>query len=186
VIFETVGIDGAALVRSEPHTDERGSFARLRCTREFLEAGLPSEFVQTNLSINHAKGTLRGLHFQLPPSREGKLIRCMRGTIYDVIVDLRPGSTTYLVHHAEELSEGSGTALYAPHGCAHGFVTLTPDCHVLYEMTDYYEPELARGVRWDDPAFGIDWPVANPSGSERDLTYPDFDIELVQSFRDLT
>ncbi|MEZ5561174.1 MAG: dTDP-4-dehydrorhamnose 3,5-epimerase family protein, partial [Pseudomonadales bacterium] len=125
---------------------------------------------------------LRGLHLQLPPSTEGKLVRCVKGHVYDVIVDVRPDSPSYLRHLGIDLRGEEGTALFVPSGCAHGFVTLEPDCHVLYEMTDFYRPELGRGFRWNDPAFAIEWPVANPDGHERDLTYPDFDPDLVRAF----
>ena len=160
----------------QPHECNRGYFARTWCTREFADHGLPAQFVQASVSHNIRRGTLRGMHLQLPPSEEGKLVRCTRGCIYDVIVDLRPGSPTYLRRFGVELASREHKALYIPPAMLHGFQTLEDDSDVCYQMTDFFAPELSFGARWDDPAFAIDWPIE--SGlimNERDATYPDFD-----------
>jgi dTDP-4-dehydrorhamnose 3,5-epimerase len=174
--FAPLGIAGAQLVQLEPHADERGSFARSYCEREFAAAGLPTQYVQSSLSVNARRGTLRGMHFQRPPSREGKLVRCVRGALHDVLLDLRPASPSYLQHLSVRLDDRVRDAVFIPHGVAHGFLTLADDTEVLYQMTDYYAPELAGGVRWNDPAFGIEWPDAGAiTISERDAAYPSFD-----------
>jgi dTDP-4-dehydrorhamnose 3,5-epimerase len=162
------------IVDVEPHVDGRGLFARTFCEAEFAAAGLPTRFVQSSVSFNTRRGTLRGLHYQAPPKPEAKLVRCTRGTIHDVVVDLRPSSATFLRWISVELTAENRRALYIPGGCAHGFQTLTDDAEVLYLMTEFYAPELARGVRWNDPVFGVEWPIADPRLSERDATYPDF------------
>jgi len=174
--FETLDIHQAVLARIERNVDERGFFARTFCVREFREAGLPIDAVQASISFNLRRGTIRGMHFQWPPSREGKLIRCVRGGLFDVLLDLRPGSPSYLRHACLELDEDSRDAVFIPHGVAHGFQTLSDTTEVLYQMTDVYAPDLAAGVRWNDPSFAIGWPIS--SGvviSERDANYPDFD-----------
>lgn len=182
--FTQTGLAGAWLVEPERREDERGFFMRTWCRREFAAHGIPTDFPQGNLSFNRHRGTLRGLHFQLPPSREGKLVRCSRGEILDVIVDLRCDSATYLAHFAVVLSEANGSSLYVPAGFAHGFETLTDEAEVVYAMSDYYDAELSAGVRWDDPSFGIDWPIATPSVmSDRDRAYPDFDPKAFTAFR---
>lgn len=174
--FEETPLAGAFVVRLEPHRDHRGYFARAWCGREFAARGLPADLVQANLSHNEKRGTLRGMHLQLPPSREGKLVRCIRGRIYDVIVDVRQGSSTFLQHFGIELAAGEHEALYVPPGMLHGFQTLEDDTDVFYQMTDYHAPELAFGARWNDPAFGIHWPIAEGLiMTERDASYPDFD-----------
>ncbi len=160
----------------EPHRDHRGFFARSWCAREFAAHGLPDSFVQMNLSRNLSRGILRGMHMQLPPSREGKLVRCTQGRIFDVIIDLRPGSVTYLQHFGVELAADTHNALFVPPGMLHGFQTLERDTDVSYLMTDFHAPELAFGARWNDVAFNIIWPLADePVMTERDATYPDFD-----------
>jgi dTDP-4-dehydrorhamnose 3,5-epimerase len=173
--FEPLAIDGAALVAIERHTDSRGFFARTFCVDEFAAAGLPTNAVQASVSYNEHPGTVRGMHFQWPPSREGKLVRCIRGRLRDVLLDLRPPSPTYLQHVAVTLDEDNRDAVFIPPGIAHGFQTLLPGTEVLYQMTDRFAPELAAGVRWNDPAFSIAW-VAMPqlTISERDAAYPDF------------
>jgi dTDP-4-dehydrorhamnose 3,5-epimerase len=150
---------------------------RLHCEREFAAHGLPARMVQTSLSRSQRRGTVRGMHFQWPPSREGKLVRCVRGRIHDVVIDLRPDSPTYARHIVVDLAASDARALFVPAGLAHGFQSLEDDVEVLYQMTDYYEPTLAAGVRWNDPAFGIDWPIVDATLSERDAAYPDFDAE---------
>lgn len=168
-------VEGIHEIGLEPHEDERGSFARIFCKKEFETSGLDPDLAQCNLSANRKRGTLRGLHYQAAPSEEAKIVRCVRGAIHDVAVDLRPGSPSYLRHHAAELSAVNGQALYIPPGCAHGFQTLEDDSLVLYLMTDFYQPELSRGVRWNDPVFGIPWPIEDPIMLDRDRNYPDFE-----------
>lgn len=158
----------------ERHADERGFFARTWCRHEFEEHGLDPAVVQCNLSHNPRRGTLRGLHWQTPPHAEVKLVRCSRGAIWDVMVDLRPDSATYTRHFGAELTEENGRALYIPEGFAHGFVTLVDDSDVVYQMSALYEPSAGRGARWNDPAFGITWPVREPILHPRDASYPDF------------
>jgi dTDP-4-dehydrorhamnose 3,5-epimerase len=168
---------GAHVVELEPLADERGSFARTYDAAQFADAGLDARVAQSNTSFNARAGTLRGLHFQAAPHAEGKLVRCTRGAVYDVIVDLRPESETYCRWFAIELRADGAESLFAPAGFAHGFQTLVDASEVHYQMTHHYVPEAARGVRWDDPAFGIEWPAPPPGGrvlSERDATYPDF------------
>ncbi len=153
----------------------RGFFARSVCVREFQAHDVPAQFVQSSVSYNRRRGTVRGLHFQWPPSREGKLVRCLRGGIHDVLLDLRPAEPTYLKHRAVVLDQDNRDAVFIPPGIAHGFQTLADDTEILYQMTDFHAPELAAGVRWDDAAFGIRWPLAEVVISERDATYPDFE-----------
>jgi dTDP-4-dehydrorhamnose 3,5-epimerase len=176
VRFEPLAIDGAALVRIDPHPDARGFFARTFCVQEFAAAGLPTAALQASVSYNEHAGTVRGMHFQWPPSREGKLIRCIRGRLYDVLLDLRPRSSTYLQHVGVTLDDENRDAVFIPHGIAHGFQTQLPRTEILYQMTDYFAPELAAGVRWNDPAFAIRWPRHDIHNhiSDRDAAYPDF------------
>ena len=181
-ILETQ-LEGCVLVELEPHADERGFFARTWCAREFAKAGLPAHLVQCSISRNSATGTTRGLHFQKPPSREGKLVRCARGAFVDVVVDIRPASPTFLQHLSIELDEDNGRGIYVPPGFAHGFQTQRDETDVLYHMTDYFAPEQASGLRWDDPALGIRWPGAPSVIGERDASYPDLDIEWLRSLR---
>jgi dTDP-4-dehydrorhamnose 3,5-epimerase len=161
------------VVEPERHTDERGFFARTWCADEFAAAGLPDWFVQTSVSWNEHRHTLRGMHWQAEPHGEGKLVRCTRGAILDVGVDMRSDSPTYLRHVAVRLDEENRRALFLAPGLAHGFLTLEADTEVLYQMDTPYVPEAARGARWDDPAFAIAWPAAPEVISERDRTYPD-------------
>jgi dTDP-4-dehydrorhamnose 3,5-epimerase len=174
VKFTPLGIPGAWLVELERHADERGSFARTFCAREFAAQGLPTVFVQTSLSTNLRHGTLRGLHWQAAPHAEAKLVRCVRGRVYDVLVDLRPDSHIFRQHLGLELSAGEGNALFIPEGVAHGFLTLEDASEIHYAMTAFHAPEAARGVRFDDPAFGIVWPAPVAVISERDRSWPDF------------
>jgi dTDP-4-dehydrorhamnose 3,5-epimerase len=167
-------IPGAVVVEPEFLADERGFFARTWCTREFADHGLKSTFVQCSISFNERKGTLRGLHYQTAPHEEAKLIRCTRGAIYDVVLDLRPASPTYLKHFAVELTQENRGLLYVPEGCAHGFQTLAGGTEVFYQMSEFFAPECAAGHRWDDPAFAIDWPLEVSVISERDRSYADF------------
>ena len=167
-------IAGAALVEIDRLGDERGYFARSFCQDEFAEAGLSLEIKQSNLSQNVARGTLRGMHYQAAPRPDPKLVSCIQGAIFDVVVDIRDGSDTYCQWHGVELSADNRSALFVPPGCAHGFLTLSDDAVVHYQMGEVFVPDLARGVRWNDPAFGIDWPFEPAVISERDATYPDF------------
>jgi dTDP-4-dehydrorhamnose 3,5-epimerase len=175
MIFSATPVDAALVIDLERHADRRGFFARTLCAREFVEHGIRAQFVQGSVSHNRRRGTLRGMHYQWPPSRESKLVRCTAGAIHDVIVDLRPDSPSYLRNYGVELSQRNGRALYIPWGCAHGFVTLADDVEVNYLMTDYYQTELATGVRWNDPRFAIVWPEPVTEIIERDASYPDFD-----------
>ncbi len=175
--FRDTPLDGVLVVALERIEDERGSFARTFSIEEFAQRGLDVRVDQCSTSFNTRAGTLRGMHFQIAPHGEVKLVRCTRGAIYDAVVDLRPESPTYLGWYAAELSEENGLALYIPEGCAHGFQTLVDESEILYQIATPYVPEAARGVRWDDPAFGIEWPAPPPAGrimSRRDAEYPDF------------
>ena len=172
--FTASEVGDTVIVDIEEHVDGRGLFARTFCENEFAAAGLPTRFVQSSVSFNTRRGTLRGLHYQVPPKAEGKLVRCTRGAIYDVVVDLRSQSATFLRWIGVELTAENRRALYVPPGCAHGFQTLTDDAEVLYLMTEFYAPEMARGVRWNDRIFGVEWPLADPTLSDRDASYPDF------------
>jgi len=175
VRFSELELPGAWRVELEPHEDERGYFARTFCAEEFAAHGLATRYPQCNLSYNRSVGTLRGLHLQVAPHGEAKLVRCVSGALHDVIVDLRAGSPTRRRWLAVELDARSGTALYVPEGFAHGFLTLREDTEVFYQMGSAYAPGAQRGFRWDDPAFGIDWPFPPQTISERDRTWPDFD-----------
>lgn len=172
--FIETALAGAFVIEIDPKPDLRGFFARTFCRDEFTAAGLPGEFVQSSISVNVRRGTLRGLHFQAPPGAEPKLVRCNRGALFDVIVDLRVGSATHCRWFGTELSADNHRALYVPPGFAHGFQTLMDDSEVAYQMAEFYMPELARGVRWNDPAFGIAWPIDPPFLSDRDASYPDY------------
>lgn len=180
--FDALDIGQAFVVRVEPHVDARGFFARTFCVEEFGGAGLPVEVLQASVSFNSRRGTVRGMHFQWPPSREGKLVRCLRGSLIDVLLDLRPDSSSYLRHVSVELNEENRDAVFIPHGVAHGFQTLADATEVLYQMSDVFAPELAAGVRWNDPVFGIRWPMTDGIViSERDAGYPDFDRKAFES-----
>jgi dTDP-4-dehydrorhamnose 3,5-epimerase len=173
MVFTELMLRGVWLVAPEPHEDFRGFFARTWCQREFDAAGLTARWVQSSLSYNKKKGTLRGLHFQRPPAEEVKLVRCAVGAVYDVVVDLRRGSATFLQHVAVELTAENRKMLYIPKGCAHGFQTLEDGTEVLYDISEFYAPAHASGVRWDDPALAIAWPDPNPIIAERDRHFPD-------------
>jgi dTDP-4-dehydrorhamnose 3,5-epimerase len=172
--FVPTAIAGVIRVEAEPHADERGLFARLHCPEEFAAAGVPFAPAQTSVSRNPQAGTLRGLHYQAAPHAETKLVRVTRGRVFDVAVDLRPGSPTHLQWTAAELSAENLAGLFIPEGVAHGFLTLEPDSDVIYQITPAYRPGHEAGVRWDDPAFGIDWPAAPALISPRDAAYPDY------------
>jgi dTDP-4-dehydrorhamnose 3,5-epimerase len=166
--FIATKLEGACIVEPEPHQDNRGLFARTFCAHEFRNQGLAETFVQCNTSWNAHKGTVRGLHYQLSPSCEAKLVRCTAGGVWDVIVDLRPESPTYLQHVGVELSARNRRALYIPEMFAHGFQTLEDGTEVFYQMSEFYTPESARGLRHDDPKLGIRWPLPVTSISEKD------------------
>jgi dTDP-4-dehydrorhamnose 3,5-epimerase len=180
--FEALGVHQAFLVRIERHADVRGFFARTFCVHEFAQAGLPTAVVQASTSFNATRGTVRGMHFQWPPSREGKLVRCLRGSLFDVLLDLRPESPSYLRHISVSLDEENRDAVFIPHGVAHGFQTLSDSTEVLYQMTDLYAPDLAGGFRWNDSSFGIEWPVRSDIViSDRDAHYRDFDRQAFEA-----
>ena len=174
MIFTEIKLAGAFVIEIERRTDQRGFFARTFCRQEFEAHGLNPEVVQCNVSFNKRKGTLRGMHYQAVPFAEAKLVRCTSGSIYDVIIDLRSSSATFKKHFAVELSAENGRMLYIPEDFAHGFQTLQDDTEVFYQMAQRYSAEHARGVRWNDPAFGIKWPEGERIIIERDKNYPDF------------
>jgi dTDP-4-dehydrorhamnose 3,5-epimerase len=175
VQFDPTPVHGAWLVRAEPSFDHRGAFVRFACERTLAGHGLVGHFVQTSLSISRHRGTLRGMHYQVAPHHEVKLVRCIRGSIRDVVLDLRPESPTYLRWAGYELSASNQLALYIPEGCAHGLLTLEDDCHVLYQISAEHRLDAARGVRWNDPAFAIDWPFVPVEISARDAEYPAYE-----------
>jgi len=173
MIFSPVALAGAWVIEPERLEDERGFFARSFCQKEFEARGLNPHVAQCNISFNVHKGTVRGMHYQ-SPSGEAKLVRCTRGAIFDIIIDLRPESPTFRKHFGVVLSEENRSMLYIPEDFAHGFQTMEEDTEVFYLMSEFYIPENSHGVRWDDPAFGICWPEEVKVISERDRTYPDF------------
>ena len=170
--FSATPLRDAWLIDIEPREDERGFFARSWCRSEFTSHGLDAEIAQESMSYNLRIGTLRGLHFQRPPHEETKVVRCTRGAIFDVIVDLRPHSTTYRRSYACELTAENRRALYIPKGFAHGFQSVAEKAEVLYSISTFYNPQAAAGYRYDDPAFGINWPLPVAIISERDLSWP--------------
>lgn len=173
--FHETKLRGVFEVRVEPHSDERGFFARTWCEREFLDLGLNHRLVQCNASFNTRRGTLRGMHFQAAPHAEAKIVRCTQGSIYDVVLDLRPQSPTFKEWVAITLTSEEHNMVYVPEGCAHGFLTLADQTEVFYQMSEFYNADSAMGVRWDDPAFQIVWPARVELISERDRTYPNFE-----------
>jgi dTDP-4-dehydrorhamnose 3,5-epimerase len=170
--FQETPLKGAYVVDLERNEDDRGFFARSFCEKEFAAHGLDSRFVQCNVSRNRLAGTLRGMHFQTEPHGEAKLVRCTMGAIYDVIVDIRIDSPTYLKWFAATISSENGTAIFIPCGFAHGFQTLADNSDVLYQMSEFFHPGSARGIRWDDPVLAIRWPLRNAIISTKDLAYP--------------
>jgi dTDP-4-dehydrorhamnose 3,5-epimerase len=173
MIFTPATLDDVWQIDLERRPDPRGYFARSFCAREFAAHGLPSAFVQCNVSFNTHRGTLRGMHWQAEPYPDGKLVRCTSGAIFDVAVDLRPGSPTLHRWVGVELTALNGRALYIPAGFAHGFQALADDTEVFYQMTEAYHGDLSRGARWNDPAFAIAWPLPPSAISERDQAWPD-------------
>ena len=174
MIFLPTPLPGGYVIELDRRNDDRGYFARTWCKREFQQIGLNDSLVQCSVSHSQRRGTLRGMHWQAEPHGEVKIVRCTRGAIFDVIIDLRPESPTYMLHLGVELTAESGRALYIPDGVAHGFVTLEDATEVFYQMSAFHEPASARGVRWNDPAFDIEWPVTNPILHPRDSAYPDY------------
>ena len=174
MIFTETKLAGAFIVDLEPHRDPRGFFARTYCEREFESHGLLRMGAQCNLAHNEKAGTLRGMHWRALPLSEAKLVRVVRGAMVDVIIDVRADSPTYLQHVAVELNAENHRALYVPEMFAHGFQTLVDETQIFYQMSVFYSPELERAARWNDPAFGIQWPLANPILNDRDRAYEDF------------
>jgi dTDP-4-dehydrorhamnose 3,5-epimerase len=173
--FSETPIAGAHVIDLEPRRDDRGFFARVWCRDEFASHGLSAEFVQCNDAFSARRGTLRGLHYQVAPHAEAKLIQCVRGAIFDVVVDLRPGSPTFRQWFGTELSAENHRMMYVPQGCAHGYLTLEDATEIVYPVTHAYRPGAERGVRWDDPQFGIAWPRAGSIiVSDKDRQWPDY------------
>ncbi len=172
--FIPASLEGVFLVEPEPASDARGYFARTFCVREFAARGLETEFPQHSFSYSAARGTLRGMHFQRPPHEEVKVVSCTKGAIHDVLVDLRPASATYLQWQGFDLTAANHLSLYVPKGVAHGFLTMEEDCEVSYLISAFHLPEAAAGVRYDDPAIGIAWPMPVSVISERDLAWDEY------------
>lgn len=175
MIFQATRLEGVFIIELERLTDERGFFARMWCTEEFEAHGLNSRLVQCNISYNKKAGTLRGMHYQVAPYAEAKLVRCTIGAIYDVALDLRPESPTFKQWVGVELTADNRRSLYIPEGLAHGFQTLLNDSEVFYQMSEFYYPDYAQGVRWDDPAFSIEWPIETKVVSSKDRSYESFE-----------
>ena len=171
MIFTETKIKGVYIIEPELLTDERGFFARSFCKEEFQKHGLDTDIVQCNISYNKKKGTLRGMHYQVPPFEEAKIVSCTKGSIYDVVVDLRRDSLTYCQWVATDLSDKNFKMIYIPRGCAHGFQTLEDNTRIYYQMTEFFRPEYAQGVRWDDSVFKIDWPISKLTISHKDQSY---------------
>lgn len=175
MIFEETPLAGAYVITLDGIADERGLFARQFCQKEFASHRLMTEVVQVNASYNTSRGTLRGMHYQLSPKAESKLVRCVTGSAYDVILDLRKGSATFGQSFGREISRANRAMMYVPRGFAHGFITLEDSSELLYLMDEFYTPELQRGVRWNDPRFAIAWPIEPRFVSPRDASHRDFD-----------
>lgn len=174
--FTETSLQGAFIVELEPRIDHRGSFARTFCADEFGRHGLECHMVQSNLSVTALANTIRGMHYQTDEAQEAKLVRCVRGRILDCIIDIRRNSITYGQYFMTELTDGNRTMLYVPRGFAHGFLTLEDECHVFYQVSNFYTPDKERGIRWNDPAFTVSWPVSDPILSEKDAGYKDFTL----------
>ena len=178
MIFTETPLKGAYIIEPERIEDERGFFARSWCVEEFKKHGLNPNLVQCNISFNKKKGTLRGMHYQAAPHEEAKLVRCTKGALYDAIIDLRGDSPTFKHWFGVELTAENRKALYIPEGFAHGFQTLEDNTEVFYQMSEFYHPECSRGVRWDDPAFGIEWPTSQITVSPKDNSYSLFGVAI--------
>ena len=176
MIFAQTKLSGAFIIEPEKLEDDRGFFARSWCRREFEAHGLNPRLVQCDISLSKKKGTLRGMHYQLSPFEEAKLVRCTRGSIYDVIIDLRPESPTFKQHIGLVLTGENHKMLYVPEGFAHGFLTVEENTEVFYQMSEFYSADHARGIRWDDPAFGISWPLGPTTMSDKDRNCADFTL----------
>lgn len=180
MLFSETTIEGAFILDVRKIEDERGFFGRAFCSQEFEKKGLKTTMVQTNISSNRVKGTLRGLHMQVAPHEEAKLVRCTKGSIFDVLVDLRENSPTFLNWYGTELTDESYRMLYIPEGCAHGYLTLADHTDVMYQVSQYYSPTAERGFLWNDPAFSIQWPITPVVISEKDKNQPKFDVRTLQ------
>jgi dTDP-4-dehydrorhamnose 3,5-epimerase len=174
MIFHETGLDGAFVIEIEKWKDDRGFFSRLWCRKEYEDNGLNSSVAQINVGYSIKKGTLRGLHYQVAPHEEVKIIRCTKGAIYDVIVDLRPSSPTYMQWISKEISEDDRLMIYVPEGFAQGYITLTDNTEIYYQASQFFAPESARGIRYDDPAFGIRWPATVTVISDADRRWPNW------------
>ncbi len=174
MIFTRTSVSGAYVIDVKRIGDDRGFFGRLWCEKEMADMGLVSRICQSNIGVSTKAGTLRGLHYQQSPHQEVKIIRCPRGAIYDVVVDLRPDSPTFKRWFATELNAGNSRMMYVPEGCATGYQTLVDDTEICYHTSEFYHPESATGVRFDDPAFGIEWPLPVTAISDNDIGWPDF------------
>jgi dTDP-4-dehydrorhamnose 3,5-epimerase len=174
MIFSETNLKGAYVIEIKKIEDDRGFFGRSFCRREMEEHGLKSDVMQANTSFSHKKGTLRGIHYQVPPYEEAKLIRCVRGSIFDVIIDLREGSPTFMKWTGVELNADNYKMVYVPEGFAHGFLSLEDNTEVYYNVTAFYTPGAERGIRWNDPAFNIEWPLEPVVISKKDREHPDF------------
>lgn len=172
--FTETPLADAYVIELEPMTDERGFFARGWCSREFAQHGLAANIVQANVSFNHSAGTLRGMHYQVAPHEETKLVRCTSGALYDVIIDMRPASTTFGQWHGVELSAENRKMLYVPHGFAHGYQTLADGTEAFYQVSEFYAPGAEQGIRYNDPRFAIAWPLAAQLISDKDANWPDY------------
>jgi len=174
--FDATPLEGAYVIELEPHGDDRGHFARTYCQAEFSQHGLAATVMQANTAFSKHKGTLRGMHYQVAPHAEAKLVRCIRGALFDVMVDLRPDSVTYCQWFGLELTPDGGRMLYVPEGFAHGYQTLMDDTEVIYQVSASYAPQAERGVRWDEARFGIQWPITDAVIlSDKDRAWPDFE-----------
>ncbi|MDF1522390.1 MAG: dTDP-4-dehydrorhamnose 3,5-epimerase [Trueperaceae bacterium] len=178
MIFVPTAIEGVVVITPREHADERGMFARTFCAREFEAAGLSPVVAQANVSFNHRAGTLRGLHFQRPPAQEAKLVRCTRGRVFDVAVDVRPSSPTHLRHVHVVLDAEERNALYVPEGFAHGYLTLEDESEVAYQVSEFYAPGVEGGLRWDDPLLEIEWPATVRAISAKDAAWPLLDLSM--------
>lgn len=174
MVFNELPLKGAFLIEPNKHEDSRGFFGRTFCKKEFWDAGIDMEVVQSNLSFSAHQYTLRGMHFQKDEAAEKKLVKCMQGSIIDVILDIRPDSPTFGKYYQAELSQENNKMLLVPEGFAHGFITMVPNTYVFYQVSNYYNKEKESAIRWNDPFFNINWPVSNPVLSDKDANHPNF------------